>query len=73
MSDPLCRGCHERDEQIVRLEARVADLERLGRESAYLRGEAKAERDLRSLTGESPGMKAVRRQSTRSPGPIVRF
>ena len=61
MSDPLCRGCHERDEQIVRLQARVADLERLGRESAYLRDEAKAERDLRSLTGESPGMKAVRR------------
>jgi formate hydrogenlyase transcriptional activator len=61
MSGPLCRGCRERDEQIARLEARVADLERLGRESAYLRGEAKAERDLRSLTGESPGMKAVRR------------
>jgi formate hydrogenlyase transcriptional activator len=35
-------------------------LERLGRESAYLRDEAKAERDLRFLTGESRAMKAVR-------------
>src|SRR5947208_13711397 len=61
MSDPLCQGCRERDEHIAYLEARVAELERLGRESAYLRDAAKAERDLRSLTGESQGMKAVRR------------
>src|SRR5262245_22172873 len=60
MTDPLCRGCHERDEQIARLEARVAELERLQQESAYLRDAAKADRDLRSLTGESRAMKTVR-------------
>lgn len=37
------------------------ELERLQREMAYLRDEAKAERDLRLLTGESASMKAVRR------------
>jgi formate hydrogenlyase transcriptional activator len=46
--------------RIADLEARLADLERLRRESAFLRDEAKAERDLRFLTGESPAMKAVR-------------
>jgi formate hydrogenlyase transcriptional activator len=61
MTDPVCQGCRERDERIARLEARVADLERHGRESAYLRDEAKADRDLRFLTGESRAMKAVRR------------
>ena len=60
MSDPVCHGCRERDEQIALLKARVAELERVGRESAYLRDAAKADRDLRSLTGESTGMKAVR-------------
>ena len=60
MTDPLCSGCRERDDRIAALEARVADLERLRRESAYLRDEAKADRDLRSLTGESRAMKAVR-------------
>jgi formate hydrogenlyase transcriptional activator len=40
--------------------ARLADLQRFQRESAYLRDEIKAERDLRLLTGESPAMKAVR-------------
>lgn len=40
--------------------ARIAELERFQRESAYLRDEIKAERDLRLLTGESPAMKAVR-------------
>src|SRR5437764_4818154 len=60
MTVPVCPGCRERDERIVELEARVADLERLRRESAYLRDEAKAERDLRALTGESRAMKAVR-------------
>ena len=39
---------------------RVAELERFQRESAYLRDEIKTERDLRLLTGDSPGMKAVR-------------
>jgi formate hydrogenlyase transcriptional activator len=60
MTDPLCPGCRERDERIAGLEARVADLERLRRESAYLRDQAKAGRDLRPLTGESRAMKAVR-------------
>lgn len=40
--------------------ARVSDLERFQHESAYLRDAAKAERDLRLLTGDSPAMKAVR-------------
>src|SRR5262245_25251860 len=57
---PLCQGCRERDERIAELAARVADLERLQRESAYLRDAAKADRDLRLLTGESRAMKAVR-------------
>src|SRR5919201_1940791 len=60
MAVPPCPGCHERDARIAELEARVAELERLRRESAYLRDEAKADRDLRSLTGESRAMKAVR-------------
>ncbi|MFL5341481.1 MAG: sigma-54 interaction domain-containing protein [Gemmataceae bacterium] len=55
-----CDGCRQRDAHIAELEARVAELERLRRESAYLRDEAKADRDLRALTGESPAMKAVR-------------
>src|SRR4051812_46346332 len=60
MTDPLCEGCRERDARIAALEARVAELERFRRETAYLRDEARAERDLRSLTGDSPAMKAVR-------------
>src|SRR5437899_7450501 len=60
MTVPECPGCRERDERIAGLEARVADSERLRRESAYLRDEAKADRDLRALTGESRAMKAVR-------------
>lgn len=56
-----CLGCRERDSQIAELIARVEELERLRRESVFLREEAKAERDLRSLTGESPAMKAVRK------------
>jgi formate hydrogenlyase transcriptional activator len=60
MTDPTCQGCRERDERIAELSARVTDLERLQRESAYLRDEAKADRDLRLLTGESRAMKAVR-------------
>src|SRR5262249_20154032 len=55
-----CPGCNDRDARIAELQARVADLERLRQESAYLRDEAKAERDLRFLTGESRAMKAVR-------------
>src|SRR3954452_7565785 len=60
MTTPSCPACQERDGRIAELEARVADLERLRRESAYLRDAAKADRDLRSLTGESRAMKAVR-------------
>src|SRR5713226_4296420 len=57
---PLCPGCHERDVRIAELQARVAELERYERETAYLRNEAKTDRDLRLLTGESQAMKAVR-------------
>jgi formate hydrogenlyase transcriptional activator len=39
---------------------RIAELERYQSESAYLRDEIKTERDLRLLSGNSPGMKAVR-------------
>lgn len=53
MNEPLCPGCRERD-------ARIAELERFRRETAYLRDEARAERDLRSLTGEGRAMKAAR-------------
>ena len=60
MNSPECAGCRERDARIAELEARVADLERHQRESAYLRDEAKADRDLRLLTGESRAMKSVR-------------
>jgi formate hydrogenlyase transcriptional activator len=42
------------------MQARVAELERFRRETAFLRDEARADRDLRLLTGESPAMKAVR-------------
>jgi len=60
MTPRPCPGCQERDARIADLGARVVELERLRRESVYLRAEAKAERDLRSLTGESRAMKAVR-------------
>ncbi len=60
MVKPLCPGCRERDARIAELEARLAELERVQRERAYLREEARTERDLRSLTGESTAMKAVR-------------
>ncbi len=60
MAEPLCPGCRERDARIAELEARLAELERVQRERAYLREEARTERDLRSLTGESTAMKAVR-------------
>src|SRR5580693_2174800 len=60
MLDPSCQGCRERDARIVELQARVADLERFQRETAFLRDEVKTDRDLRLLTGDSRGMKAVR-------------
>ncbi len=55
-----CDGCRERDDRIAELEARLRELERFQRETAYLRDEAKTDRDLRQLTGESQAMKAVR-------------
>ena len=60
MTELLCTGCRERDARIADLEARNAELLRFQRETVYLRDEARAERDLRSLTGDSRGMKAVR-------------
>src|SRR6266436_3799566 len=60
MGDPPCQGCHKRDLRIAELHARLAELERFRQETAFLRGEAKTERDLRLLTGESQAMKAVR-------------
>jgi formate hydrogenlyase transcriptional activator len=60
METPPCPGCGERDLRIAELEAKVAELKRFQREAAYLRFEAKSERDLRILTGESAAMKAVR-------------
>src|SRR6516225_5283898 len=55
-----CEGCRDRAVRIAELEARVAELERFQRETAYLRDESRMERDLRLLTGESGAMKAVR-------------
>jgi formate hydrogenlyase transcriptional activator len=60
MSDLSCQGCRDRECRIAELEARVAQLQRFQRETAYLRDESKTERDLRLLTGESQAMKAVR-------------
>jgi formate hydrogenlyase transcriptional activator len=61
MADPpSCPGCRERDARIAELEGRVANLERFRQESTYLRDEAKSDRGLRILTGESRAMKAVR-------------
>src|SRR5215475_5092998 len=60
MDNQPCQGCRERDRRIAELEARIAKLEPYQRETAYLRAEAKTERDLRLLTGESRAMKAVR-------------
>jgi formate hydrogenlyase transcriptional activator len=60
MKSTVCPGCHERDARIAELEARVEELSRFQRETAYLRDQAKIERDLRPLTGDSPAMKAVR-------------
>jgi formate hydrogenlyase transcriptional activator len=60
MSVPPCQGCRQREARIAELEARVGELERFRRETAYLRDQARAERDLRALTGESRAMKAVR-------------
>jgi transcriptional regulator with GAF, ATPase, and Fis domain len=60
MLDPTCEGCRDRDVVITQLKARVAELERFQRETTYLRDEARTERDLRILTGDSLAMKTVR-------------
>ena len=60
MVDPSCSGCRERDGIIAELQAQVEDLKRFQRETVFLRDEARTERDLRVLTGDSPSMKAVR-------------
>ena len=56
MADFLCEGCRERDLAINQLKAQVAELERFQRETTYLRDEARTERDLRLLTGDSQAM-----------------
>src|SRR4051794_7838399 len=55
-----CEGCRERDARIADLEHRLAELERYRREKDYLRDEARADRDLRLLAGDSRAMKTVR-------------
>ena len=60
MAVPPCQGCRARDARISELEGRLADMERLRRETAYLRDQARTDRNLRSLSGSSPAMKAVR-------------
>jgi formate hydrogenlyase transcriptional activator len=59
--DTLCAASASLEEENALLRARVAELEaRLEREVPYLRDEIKNERDLRTLTGSSSSMKAVR-------------
>jgi formate hydrogenlyase transcriptional activator len=60
MQPSTCPGCAERDARIAELQQRIAELQRFQRETDYLRAEVKSERNLRSLTGESQAMKAVR-------------
>src|SRR5262245_41410869 len=60
MAEQPCDGCHQRDAQIAELQARVSQLQRFQAETAFLRDEARTERDLRLLTGDSAAMKAVR-------------
>jgi hypothetical protein len=57
MTVPSCPGCRERDDRIIELQRRVAELDRFQRETTYLRDQAKAERDLRLLT--APAKKAA--------------
>src|SRR5471030_1948426 len=60
MTRPVCPGCRERDAHIGELEARVAELQRFQRETAYLRDEDRADCNFHPLTGYSPPMRAVR-------------
>ncbi len=61
MTDAECPHCRERVARVADLEARLLELERYRRETAFLRDEVRAERDLRPLTGRSAAMKTVRR------------
>src|SRR5438067_120043 len=60
MDESACSNCRSRASRIAELEAQVLELQRFQQETAYLRAEAKTERDLRILTGESQAMKQVR-------------
>lgn len=60
MHHVACNGCSERDARIADLERQVAQLRRHQHSSTFLRDEAKNDRDLRLLTGESASMKRVR-------------
>ena len=60
MDPSSCPGCQARDQRLAELEAQVAELQRFQRESVFLRNEAKTDRALRLLTGDSPAMRAVR-------------
>jgi formate hydrogenlyase transcriptional activator len=55
-----CESCREREARIAELQTRLAQMERIQRERTFLRDEARLERDLRPLTGDSAAMKSVR-------------
>src|SRR5688572_20264690 len=57
MSGSSCQKCEALARRVAELEGQLAQFQR---ETAFLREETKADRGLRLLTGESPGMKAVR-------------
>lgn len=60
MADSSCADCRTRAARIAALEERVAELTRFQRESSFLRAEARIDRNLRGLTGDSAAMKSVR-------------
>lgn len=60
MNERRCPECRVKETRIAELEARVLELQRFQQQTAFLRDQAKSERDLRLLTGESLGMKSVR-------------
>ena len=60
MNEHPCPKCQAKEARIAELEARVAELQRYQQQSAFSRDQAKSDRDLRLLTGESLAMKSVR-------------
>src|SRR5262245_47303941 len=60
MNREPCPDCDNYRARIAELEARLAELDRYRSATAFLRDEAKGERDLRLLTGDSQAMRAVR-------------